>query len=148
MPYVQSFQHHGIFKPKETKFPIAIGTAERKILFALCYYLVLSVFALTSFTLGTRNGGTFAEQLFNHFACERNGQDPENPNLCDRNDFRQLSNPEVTAVVFILLSLFPVVNLVYALNVMELMEKCNMCRRSRAKTTLSTMSTAHSNAAL
>jgi hypothetical protein len=95
--------------------------------------MVLTVFALTSFTLATRNGGPFAEQLFDHFACEMQGQDPENPNRCDRNNFRQFSNPEVTAVVSILLSLFPVVNLVYALNIMQLMERLRklMCHKTK-----------------
>jgi hypothetical protein len=121
-------QQHGLFKVKKaSKFPITIGTPERKILISICYYVIMTLFTLTAFTIATRNAGAFSTQLLGHFSCEQLGQDPENPVTCDRNDFRQLSNPEVSAVALILLVLQPVVNLVYALNVKELTEKCTFC---------------------
>ena len=98
--------------------------------------MVLTVFAISAFTLATRNAGPFAEELFDHFRCESGGQDPDSPMRCDRNDFRQFSNPELTAVVNILLSLFPIVNLVYALNIKQFVEKCRsvMCPTFERKT--------------
>ena len=121
-------QQYGLLKVKNTtRFQTAISIPERKILISLCYYVVLTVFVLTSFTLSVRNIEPFSKELRGHFACEQLGQDPENPMLCDRQRFRRLAYPEVTAVAFVLLGLFPVVNLVYVLNVKELKEKWKVC---------------------
>ena len=92
---------------------------------ALSYYILVTVFSLTSFTLATRNSGPFVMQLQAYFACEGRGHDPDNP--CDRNNFRQLAYPGVATTSFILLDLFPVVNLLYVLNIRELKDKCKMC---------------------
>ena len=81
--------------------------------------------ALTSFTIATRNSEPFAEHLLNYFACEGRGNDPNNP--CDRNTFGQYLNPEVTTISFFLIEIFPVINLVYALNIVELKEKFKSC---------------------
>ena len=86
-----------------------------------CYYVLLTVVALTSFTIATRNSGPFAEQLSNYFTCETRGNDPNNP--CDRNTFRQLAIPWLTVVSLVLIYMLPAINLVYALNIKELKEK-------------------------
>ena len=77
--------------------------------------------ALTSFTIETRNSEPFMEALINYFICEGRGNDPNNP--CDRNTFRQYSNPELTTISFVLINIFPVINLVYAVNIKEMKEK-------------------------
>ena len=61
------------------------------------------------------------EALINYFICEGRGNDPNNP--CDRNTFRQYSNPELTTISFVLINIFPVINLVYAVNIKEMKEK-------------------------
>lgn len=91
--------------------------AERKILIVLCYYVVVASFSLTQYTVVIRNLDAFAIQLEQYFVCELSGHDPSNP--CDRNKFRQLSNPGVTTATFILLGLFPLFNLIYVLNYMK-----------------------------
>ena len=121
-------QQYGLLNVKNTtRFLTAISIPERKILISLCYYVVLTVFVLTSFTLSIRNIEPFSKERRGHFACEQLGQDPENPMLCDRQRFRRLAYPKVTAVAFVLLGLFPVVNLVYVLNVKELKKKWKVC---------------------
>lgn len=123
-------QQYGLLKVKKTtRFLTAIGKPERKLLIALSYYVILTAFVLTSFTLSVRNIEPFAAELLRHFTCEQRGQNPENPMLCDRQRFRRLAYPEVTAAAFVLLGLFPVVNLVYVLNVKELKEKWKACRK-------------------
>ena len=95
---------------------------------------------LTTFTIATRNSELFVEELLNYFACEGKGNDPNNP--CDRNTFRQLSYPWLSAVSFVLLYVLPFVNLVYVLNIKELKEKLKTLKFSRtAQTNLSNMST-------
>ena len=81
---------------KKSNSAIRIGTPERKILIALTYHVILAMFSLTSFTIVTRNEEKFFQQLFSYFSCEVGGHNPEMP--CDRNQFRQITNPEIAAV--------------------------------------------------
>ena len=104
-------------RSRKTKHPHGLGMAERKILIVLCYYVVVASFSLTQYTVVIRNLDAFAIQLEQYFVCELSGHDPSNP--CDRNKFRQLSNPGVTTATFILLGLFPLFNLIYVLNYMK-----------------------------
>lgn len=105
----------------------------------------MTVFALSHFTLVVRNSGPFKKQLGAYFSCEQNGHDTSDP--CDRGIYRQLTYPKMTAVAFILLGLFPAVNLVYALNVKELKDnlKCAFCC-SVKKSRNASVSTATTNA--
>ena len=115
-----------MFKKKKTSMPFQIGTPERKILVSLSYYVLLVIFSLTSFTFAARNVGAFGTQLISYFSCETNGHNPEMP--CDRDLFRQFSEPGLATVASALLALFPILNLVYALNIEELKEKWWRCR--------------------
>ncbi|MCG8620619.1 MAG: hypothetical protein MJE68_01290 [Proteobacteria bacterium] len=105
--------------------------AERKILIVLCYYVVFASFSLTQYTVVIRNLDAFDMQLEKYFFCELNGHDLSNP--CDRNKFRQLSNPGLTALTYILLELFPLFNLIiYALNYEELLKRCRTCFKGKS----------------
>ena len=112
--------------------------AERKILIVLCYYVVVASVSLTQYTVVVRNLDAFETQLEEYFICELSGYDPNNP--CDRNKFRQLSSPGVTATTFVLLGLFPLFNLIYALNYEELMKRCRACFSSKKLSSKMTMS--------
>ena len=88
-----------------------------------CYYAVLAVVALTTFTISTRNDEMSAGIIAKHFICERNGVvDPGRS--CDRSHVEGLGNPAWTTMSYILLGIFPIVNLIYAVNVQELREYC------------------------
>ena len=108
---------------KLSKHPFKIGTAERKILIVFCYYVVLGVIALTAFTITTRNGTQFADAVADYWRCEIAGVDPENS--CDglRTSFQQLSYPGLTSASYILLGIFPAINLIFAVNVTEIKQK-------------------------
>ena len=104
----------------------------------------MTVFALSRYTVIVRNAEPFAAQLMGYFVCEAAGHDPNQP--CDRDDFRQLTYPILSAISLVLIGLFPAVNLVYALNVQELKEKCGSCfgeqkRNFESTTTFSTSRT-------
>ena len=135
-------QEYVLLKARKSKDVFQIGTAERKILIAFCYYILLAAVALTSFTVELRNSELFVEELLNYFACEGKGNDPNNP--CDRNTFRQLAIPWLTVVSLVLIFLLPAVNLVYVLNIKELKEKFNVIKTLKffrtAQTNLSNMS--------
>jgi hypothetical protein len=112
-------QKHGLLRTKY-KSTFKFGTPERKILITLCYYVLVSVVALSRFSIIVRNAEAFEERLIDYFACEAGGKNPD----CTRNDFRQHSYPKLTAISLALLGIFPAVNLIYAINVGELKEKC------------------------
>ena len=113
------------FKKKGKKTSLKIGIPDGKILIVLSYYVVTSIFVLTSFTLITRNYERFTRQLLDYFACEQGGYDLENSVTCDRSTFHQFAHLEVITTGFVLLSLFPTVALVYALNIRMCRQKGN-----------------------
>ena len=95
------------------KNPITLGTAERKILLVFLYYITLGVFVLTSFTLATKNLNQNAHAVIEYFDCEKNGRN----NACS---IATQQNPVVILIAQVLLGLFPVINLVFAVNVQEI----------------------------
>lgn len=129
-------QQHGLFIEKKTiKSHFKFGTPERKILIALCFYALLLIFAIPALMLATRISSLFSDALVEYFTCEAAGVDPNNPELCDEliGNFRAFSNPELTAVAFVLIGLFPIVFLIYTVNFEELQKKW-MKFRGRGKT--------------
>ena len=108
---------------KNSKQPFRIGAAERKSLIILCYYILLGVVALSGFTVTTRNGTLFANAIAAYWRCESAGLNSENS--CDglRDSLRQLANPGLTSASYILLGIFPAVNLIFAVNVKEIKQK-------------------------
>ena len=81
--------------------------------------MLLGVIALAAFGISTRTGGIFANALTLYFACEST-----TPGNCEasKNTAKQNAYPGLTDTAYILLALFPLVNLVYALNFNELKE--------------------------
>lgn len=127
-------QQHGLFTNKDSKSSLKIGTAERKLLIVFCYYVLLAVIALTAFTFSIKNLTQSVKFILEHFDCERDGHNTSNP--CSRSDFEALNNAALTSFSYILLGLFPIVNLVYAVNIQELKVYCR-CFRKKATSKLS-----------
>ena len=124
------FQHYGLFQSKKSKL-LRLSTAQKKILVSLCYYVVMAVVSITSYTISLRNADPFATHLRNYFSCEAPGHNPDA--LCDRSPFRQLANPEISTIGHILLALIPLANLVYVLNARDVKVVCGVCCRKRRK---------------
>ena len=104
-----------------SKHPLQISTSERKILIVLCYYILLSVVALTGVTIPLRNSELLANALTEYWQCETAGVDP----LCNRlrASFEEQTNPGIITVSYVLLWIFPAVNLIFAVNISELKQK-------------------------
>ena len=135
-------QQQGLFRIKLSKSPFKIDTAERKILIIFCYYVLLGVIALITFTLATRDNGRLLEEITGYFRCEFTGIDAQNP--CDRSRYQALLNPELNCISYILLGIFPVVNLVFAVNVEELKQWCGCALRFRMRLTSTSTNTSAS----
>ena len=112
---ILSLQHQGLFRSNLRKTPINIGTAERKILLVLLYYISLGAVASTAFTLATKYQNYNITETLNYFDCQKSGFN----NTC-KLSIKQF--PTVTVGAYVLLGLLPSINLVYALNVKEI--KC------------------------
>ena len=95
------------------KTPIKIGPAERKILLVFLYYISLGAVALTSFTLATKYLSHNVAATLQYFDCEKSGRN----STCDL-VVKQF--PMVTLTSYVLLGLFPTINLVFAVNIREL----------------------------
>ena len=121
--YVTRFyipQQHGLFKARQSRNPYTIGTAERKLLIVFVYYVVLTVVALTAFTLIVQDAEKLLLARLQYFECEKKGVDPNNP--CDPNIYIKLEHVALTSLSYILLGLFPVVNFVFVISVRDLKE--------------------------
>ena len=101
--------------------PFQIGTAERKLLIILCYYVLLAIVALTGVSIPLRNAEPLANALIEYWQCEAAGIDPDNP--CSRASIEQQSNPALITISYVLLWLFPAVNLIFAVNIKEIRQK-------------------------
>ena len=112
---------------RQSKSPFKIDTAETKILIIFCYYVILGVITLTTPTLATKNGQRVAEEITLYFTCESLGTEMN----CDsqRSSYQALLNPALNCLSYILLGIFPAVNLIFAVNTEELKQWC--CRACR-----------------
>ena len=115
-------QQHGLFKARQSRNPYKIGTAERKLLIVFVYYVVLAVIALTTFTLTSQDRERFTSALLYYFECESKGVDPNNP--CDPNIYMKLEHVALGSLSYILLGLFPMVNLIFVISVQYLQKRC------------------------
>lgn len=125
----------------ESNNPFKFGTAEKKLLVVFCYYIILATVALTTFTVVTRNASNYIKNIQRYFLCEQGGYDPNNP--CSH-DFRRQSYPSLTTLSYVLLGLFPVVNLIYAINLKEMKEifqKMKLNKKNKAHGSSDTPST-------
>ena len=113
------FQKNKKMLVDEASHPFQFGTAEKKLLIVFCYYVVLAAVALTGFTLSTRNNSQFIMDIQKYFLCEQSGCNSNRP--C-RINYNRYSYPSMTLLGYVLLGLFPVVNLIYAINLTELKE--------------------------
>ena len=99
--------------------PFTFGTTEKKLLIVFLYYLVAAVINLTTLTLFARNASVVANNLQRYFFCEQGGFNPSNPCSLPNDIYHR---PYISSLGHILLSLLPVVNLIYAVNIKELKE--------------------------
>ncbi len=109
-------------KPSKVPAPMSMSTAEKKILIVFCYYILLGVIALMAFTLAVKDDEIVAHEYETYFLCESKGIDPNNPEECDRSGFEQYLTPGLMACAYILIGIFPALNLIFVVNIKELKE--------------------------
>ena len=98
---------------------LKFGTAEKKLLIVLCYYVILAATILTTMTLVSRVTLELEDNIQEYFLCEESGHNFSHQ--CDHSKIDRLNLPSIVInITMFLLGLFPVTNLVYAVNVEEL----------------------------
>jgi len=97
--------------------PMKVSRAEFKLIAVFIYYIILSVFTLSVITVNTRNFNSLRNALLQYFSCEQGGY-----NACYREDIEKLTHPFTSALSYVLLCLFPFVNLIYIVNIEECKE--------------------------
>ena len=118
-------------------------TAEAKVLSILTYYLILGAVVLTILTNSLTSVQQFFDEAVKYFGCQAKGiEDDEfdmgsaNSTLesgnftCDRTGIDGVISPIPTMIAFILLGLYPTVNLLYIVNLRELRKRLT-CREER-----------------
>ncbi len=104
-----------------------LGTPEKKILIASCYYILLGVVALSGLIRNLQHNEVIAREFGKYFICESGGIDPDDPEECDRSEFDQYRTPELVTCSFALLCIFPAVNLIFAVNIKEYKQSIIKC---------------------
>lgn len=94
------------------------SSTEKKLLVIFFYYILLSVLALVGFTLSASTIENDTDAVIHYFTCEARGIDPDNP--CHKPTANFKFGDLTSFSSYILLGLFPAVNLIYIVDVKEL----------------------------
>ena len=95
-----------------------------RILIVFCYYGILGIGALTAFNVTSHKLQEFSNALDAYFLCERGGIG----NSCDRSGFESLTNPTLVTIGFILIGIYPAINLVYVIHSADLKSLKQKCQ--------------------
>lgn len=88
------------------------------------YFVIFGAFAVTVFTLGTKDALKAAEEFRKYFICEAI---PKPGQVCERG-FMQFSQPVLTTLATVFLGLIPVPNLVFVIDSKHIKWLCRRCR--------------------
>ena len=109
-------------------------TAKIKLLVIFSYYFLYLAITQTALTISLRNQPKFEARLATYFSCELTGMVPGK--TCERS-FERLTDSAAIAISFLILGLYPMVNLVFVVNVKELKMCCGKQRERFSNSTTS-----------
>ena len=121
-------QRHISQRVQQSKNHAPLGSVEKKILIVFCYYLLLGIMSLASIQLNATTNKSLVKSIALYFGCESTAQQN-----CDtyRTDALKFTYHEVTDAAYVLVALFPLMNLVYAFNFGKWTNLC--CAKTRTK---------------
>ena len=118
---------------------LKLSSAQSKLLFVLCYYVIITLVSLTGLTIASREGPAFAKEVVRYFTCELRGYNPSHP--CDRSQLDKRHHPGLVSISFIFVGLYPLVNFFFTTNLTEvkdsLVKRC--CSREEGEETKTLM---------
>ena len=93
------------YATKETsKTKTHFGTAEKKLLILLCYYVLLGSEALVAFALNAKSIGAFVNAVIMYFICESSGIDTSGKCESQMKAYESLNNVGLSILVYVLFS--------------------------------------------
>ena len=102
---------------------LELHSGEVKVLAISCYYAIFAVFIVTTFTItNVQQHEQFINDIASYFMCEAKGT----MNECDLS-FVDQTGDIFTILSIFLIGLFPIVNLIYVLNIRELKQRIAKC---------------------
>ena len=114
-------------------------TAEAKVILILFYFLVLAAVVIAILTYSLVSTDDFFETAVKYFTCEDGvasydeydtmAVNQSSPCEQLRGELRSLINPIPTVIAFVLLGLYPLMDLVYVINIKELKKKFALKKR-------------------
>ena len=112
---------------------LIISTAEKKILIALCYYVIFAVimFITTGFTIA--DGDLLKEALLTYFHCEALGHLPNQTSQCDPKEYQQYVYPELKATAYFSMAFVTTANLIFVINWSTVTKFCSRYYYKKAK---------------
>ena len=128
-----STQHEGIFYIRKKTSTLIISTAEKKILIALCYYVIFAVLTFMTFGFNLANADLFTEALETYFRCEALGHLLNQTSQCDPKEYQQYLYPEVTATTTFLFGFISTANLTFVISWSTVTKFCSQFYHKKAK---------------
>ena len=86
----------------------------------ILYYLGVAAAGITLNTISTRNPSQFIDSIQTYFFCEQGGHNTSNP--CSCSEIENQNHPSMEVLASLMVVIFPVVNVLYAVNIQELKE--------------------------
>ena len=127
-----STQHQGIFRTKK-KSSLGISTAEKKIFFVLCYYVIFAVIMLVYFGFFTADTDLFIEALETYFHCQALGHLPNQTSQCDPKEYQQYIYPELAATTYFLMGFITTANLTFVIKWSTITKFCSRYYHKKEK---------------
>ena len=123
-------QKKGNLNINEKAIPhFTFGTAEKKLLFVLCYYTLAAALLFSHVTLQIRMSSGHLTNLLKFLFCELRSHNSSDQ--CKYFDLDNLFTINIIGILtFLMFSLIPFVNLVYAVNIQELKKLWKKLTRS------------------
>lgn len=105
--------------------------AERILIAAFCYYVVMGVITLTTYARHLGRLDQIEKEAIKYFQCEAGGYNADDP--CDKSRYQQILGQNKNFIGYIMLILYPTVHLIYVLNLRGLTEKLKICFAGKQK---------------
>ena len=118
---------------QEKSISLIINTAEKKILIALCYYVIFAEVMLVYFGVSTADTDLFIEALGTYFHCEALGHLPNQTSQCDPKEYQQYTYPELAATTHFLNAFVTTANLTFVINWNTVTKFCSRCYRKQGQ---------------
>ena len=113
------------------KTSIHFGTAERKLLVILCYYVLLGSEALVAFAINAKSIGAFVNAVVMYFICESSGGVTRGKCETEMKAYESLNNVGPALLAYVLVGLLPAVGLLYVVQFGEVKRCCTLCIKRR-----------------